>query len=199
MTEIAADKLRRRFDVVPSADLMASKTFAARKSAAAFHRLMTLETSVMRVLPVRNAEADAFAARFMTGRAILFAVIGVAESDSEIGCVCDFLMTFAAIRKSVCAECFLSVMASRAAVRAARMHRNIDRRHIISARRTVTALTILTAVARMTEIKADIRRINRNAVRLSGLMTRRTGTDALFADHFVGRMTLKTGNVRVHA
>lgn len=62
MAEIAADKLRRRFYVVSSADLMASKTFAVRKFAAALHRLMTLKTSVVRVLPVRNAEIYAFTA-----------------------------------------------------------------------------------------------------------------------------------------
>lgn len=116
MAEIPADDLRRRFYVVSSADLMASKTFTVRKSAAAFHRLMALETSIVRVLTVRNRKTDAFAARFMTGRAILFAVIGVAEFDSEINRVCQFLVTFAAIRKSICAECLLPVMASRATV-----------------------------------------------------------------------------------
>lgn len=63
MAEIAADKLRRWFYIVSSADLMASKTFTARKSAAVvFHRLMALKTSIVRVLPVRNGKADAFAA-----------------------------------------------------------------------------------------------------------------------------------------
>lgn len=200
MAEIAADKLRRWFYVVSSADLMARKTFTARKSAAVvFHRLMALKTSIVRVLTIRNGKADAFAARFVTGRAILFAVVGVAESDSETDRVRYFLMTFAAIRKSVCAEGFLPVVASRATVRTARMHRNINRRHIISARRTVTALTILTAVARMAEIKSDIRCFRRNAVRFALLMTSRTRTEVFLADHFVGRVTLNTGRVRVHA
>lgn len=135
----------------------------------------------------------------MASRAILFTVVGVAEFDSEINCVRHFLMTFAAIRKSVCAECLLSVMASCATVCTARMHRNIDRRHIVSARRTVTALAILTAVARMAEIKSDIRGFRRNAVRFALLMTRRTRTEVFLADYFVGRMTLNTGRVRVHA
>lgn len=200
MAEITADKLRRRFYIVPAANLMASKTFPARKSAAVvFHRLMALETSVMCVLPVRNGKTNAFAARFMAGRTILFAVVGVAESDSETDRVRYFLMTFAAIRKSVCAEGFLPVVASRATVRIARVHRNIDRRHIVSARRTVTALAILTAVARMAEIKTDIHGFRRNAVRFALLMARRTRTEIFLADLFVGRVTLNTGHVRVHA
>lgn len=133
----------------------------------------------------------------MASRAILLAVIGVAESDSEINCVRHFLMALTAIGKSICAECLLPVMASRATVRAARMHRNVDRRHIISACRTVTALTVLTAVARMAEIKSDIRCFRRNPIRFTLLMTRRTRTEIFLTDLFVGRMALNTGYVRV--
>lgn len=139
MAEIAGNKRARRRDVVRSVDLMAGETFAARKTAAAFHRRVALETGFMRRFAVRNGKADAAAARFVTGRAIFFRVVGVIEPDAEAARVRYFYMAFAAIRKIVCAESSLVIVASRAAVRRARVHSD---RNLRAAARAVTVRAV---------------------------------------------------------
>lgn len=155
MIEITRDRLRRR-DIVFASRLMASKTFAVGKTAAAFHRRMTLETSVMRGLRIRNAESRAASALLMTRRAISFAVNVVAELDAESRAL-NFRVTFAAIAEIRRAESSLPVVASRAIIVRARMHSDIDLRHRIAAR-TVTFLTIQISMTRVAEIKTDVRK-----------------------------------------
>lgn len=196
MIEIASDRLRRRRDVVLASRLMASETFAVRKTAAAFHRRMTLETSIMRGLRIRNRKRRAASALFMTRRAIRFAVNVVAELDAESRAL-HFRVTFAAIAEIRRAESSLPVVAGRTIIVRARMHSDVDLRHRVSAR-TVTFLTIQFAVTRVAEIKADVRKFGGNPIRFSGFVTGRARTDALFADHFVRRVTLETSFVRIH-
>lgn len=195
--EISRDRLFRRRDVVSAADLVTGKTFSARKFAASLHRRMTLETSVMRRLTIRNAEINAFAACFMTRRAILLIVLDVIEFHAETARIRHFLVTFTAIRKIIRAESLLSVMARRAIIVRAGVHSRRDRRHIVSARRIVTALTIQTAVTRMAEIVTNLRDGSRNLIGFTRFVTGCARTDIFLTDDLFRRMTLKTIAVRV--
>lgn len=138
VAEIARNERARGRDVVDAVDLMTGKTFAARQARAAFVWRVALETGLVRGFAVRDDEIDA-AARFVTGRAILLRVSGVAEFDAEAPRAGNFRVAFAAVGKIVCAEGFLVVMTRRAAVCRARVHRGGD---LCAAVRVVTARAV---------------------------------------------------------
>lgn len=192
VAEIAGNEGAWRRDVVFAVDLMALETFAARKSAAAFHRRMALKTGFMRRFAVRNGKADAAAARLVTGRAIFLRVVGVVEFDAETARIRHFRVAFAAIRKIFRAESSLIIMAGRAAVCLARVHPDFNLR----AARAVAIDAVRRSVFRMTEIKTDVGRRYSKTIRRAEFVTGRTRTDVFIADDFIRCVTLKTGFVR---
>jgi uncharacterized protein YjeT (DUF2065 family) len=91
---------------------------------------MTLKTSVVRVLSVRDRKIRR--GWFVTRRAVCFTVIGVVEGNSKRLHRRHFLMALSAIPERIRAKGLIAVMAGCSIVYAARMHADIDCGHRIS-------------------------------------------------------------------
>lgn len=88
-------------------------------------------------------------------------------------------------------------MAGRATVRRTRVHRDVDRRHCVSALRVVAAVAVELAVFRVIEVESDRRRRIVYRIARPEFVTRRTFANVVLADRLGGRVALKAGRVRI--
>lgn len=190
--EVSADHRGRGLDIVRSARLMTRKTLAGRETAAALHRLMAFEASVVCGIAVRHREINS-APRIMAGDAVVLCMDRVVEPYADGFRGRCLLVTLPTVRKGICAKRALRIVTGRTRIRLVRMHRDLNGRHSVRALRCMTIGAGDAAVPLMAESEPDVRVRIGDTVCGPKLVTGIAGSDVSIVDDLIGCMALKTG------